>query len=264
MLVDSHAHLDQEDFDGDREQVLRRAGQAGVAAMINAGVAPGSWRRAQELFAAREDIFAAVGVHPHQAKDFREEHLAELTTLWTTQRKVLALGECGLDYFRDYSPRQQQRRAFAAQLGLALKLEAPVIIHSRAAAEETQRLLEEAAAAAGKPIRGVVHSFDYDAEQAARFLELGLSLGFTGAVTYRKSEGLRAAARQCPPERLLLETDCPYLAPCPHRGKRNEPAFLAHTADFLAHLRGELPEQLARQTSRNAIVLFRMPLQVPR
>jgi TatD DNase family protein len=234
-LIDSHCHLADERFAPDREQVLARARAAGVVAMVCVGAHPGEWDAVLALAAAEPDVHAALGVHPH--------HAAAAAGAWQALRplaragRLVALGEIGLDYHYDFAPRDRQRDAFAAQLALAQELDLPIIIHEREAADDLLAILDRE----GCP-PGVWHCFAGGPDLAAEALGRGLHLGFGGLVTFPKgTEGIRAAARLCPRQRLLLETDAPYLAPVPHRGRRNEPAFLADTARFLAELRGEGP-----------------------
>jgi TatD DNase family protein len=226
-MIDSHCHLTAEAFREDLPAVLARARAAGVTRMVTIGTSPQDWGAALALAAAEPDIACACGVHPHEAAAGGWEGLRSL--------KIVAVGEIGLDYHYDFAPRDKQRDAFAAQLQLAQEMALPVIIHEREAAEDVLAVLDRE----GCP-PGVWHCFSGDADLAREVLARGLHLGFGGLVTFRRgTEGIRAAARMCPPDRLLLETDAPYLAPVPHRGRRNEPAFVADTARFLGGLRGE-------------------------
>jgi TatD DNase family protein len=249
-LVDSHCHLDDRQFDPDREAVISRALEAGVSCMlaIGTGDGPPDLEAAIRLADAFPQVWATVGVHPHDARKATPEtwrHMRELLS----HPKVVAVGEIGLDYYYDHSPRQTQRAVFLEQLELAAEARKPVIIHTREAWEETLSLLRTHWAPTG--FGGVFHCFSGGPAEAREALGLGFHLGFGGVVTFPKAERVREAARYVPADRLLLETDAPYLAPVPHRGKRNEPAFILETARRLAAERGEPPETLAANTTRN-------------
>ncbi len=254
-LVDTHAHLDFEQFDRDRQAALRRAVEAGVAWLVDVGADLASSRRAVALAQEEPRIWAAVGVHPHDAATVTAAALAELRSLAHGPR-VVAIGEIGLDYYRDLSPRPRQREAFAAQLALAQELELPAIVHSREAHAETLEMLRAAARRAGVALRGVMHCFSGDLELARAVLDLGFYVGIGGPVTYPTAGGLAEVARLVPLERLLVETDSPYLAPQARRGQRNEPAYVRLVAERVAELRGLPPEEVGRITSDNARALF--------
>ena len=261
MFVDSHAHIDGEEFDADRSEVVARARAAGVRAILNVGTGDphsGSLERAVAVADEYEEVYAAVGVHPHDAKLYDETAESRLVGLVERGGKVVAWGEIGLDYHYDHSPREVQREVFARQLTLARTFNLPVIIHSRAADEETVEVLR--GAYAGAPRGGVMHCFGGGPALAEAALDLGFYISFAGNVTFKKAEPLREVARLVPLERLLVETDCPYLAPVPLRGRRNEPAFVVETARFLAELRGVGPAELGRLTSANFTRLFRVDL----
>ncbi|MCS6951895.1 MAG: TatD family hydrolase [Bryobacterales bacterium] len=249
-LVDSHCHLDDPQFDKDREAVIARALEAGVTHLlaIGTGDGPPDLEAAIRLTETFPQVYATVGVHPHDARKATAETWRRMREL-VSHPKVVAVGEIGLDYHYDHSPRPIQRAVFVEQLQLAAEARKPVIIHTREAWEETVSLLETHWASTG--IGGVFHCFSGGPEEAAQALALGFLLGFGGVVTFPKAERVRAAARSAPLERILLETDAPYLAPVPHRGKRNEPAFLRHTACALAALRQVPVEALAATTTRN-------------
>ncbi len=257
MFVDSHAHIDGEEFDADRDEVVARARAAGVRAILNVGTGDprgGNFERALAVSRKYEDVYFAVGVHPHDARlydDAAERYVADLLHGST---RAVALGEIGLDYHYDHSPRDVQREVFARQLRLARSLALPVIIHSREADEETLDILR--AEYAGAPRGGVMHCFGGGPELARGALALGFLISFAGNVTFKKADALREVAAAVPLERLLVETDCPYLAPVPHRGRRNEPAYVVETARFLASLRGVGHEELGRVTSENFSRLF--------
>jgi TatD DNase family protein len=251
LLVDTHAHLDMEQFDGDRAQALQRASEAGVEWLVDVGADLAGSRRAVDLAGNEPRIWAAVGIHPHDAATLTPEALAELTDL-AQRPRVVAIGEIGLDYYRDLSPRTLQQEAFATQLDLARRLHLPVIVHNRDAHADTLSLLR----AAGGGLRGVMHCFSGDLELARQVLDLGLHLGLAGPLTYPKATCLAEVARWAPMDRLLVETDCPYLAPQPCRGRRNEPAYVRWVAERLAELRGCPFTVVAQATSANAAALF--------
>ncbi len=256
MFVDSHAHIDGEEFDADRDEVIARAREAGVRAILNVGTGDphgGNFERAVALAEKYEGVHAAVGVHPHDAKLY-DETAEGLLLEFVRDRRVVAVGEIGLDYHYDNSPREVQREVFARQLRLAREEGLPVIIHSRDADEETLEILR--AEYAGAERGGVMHCFGGGPALAEGALALGFYISFAGNVTFKKADALREVALNIPFDRLLVETDCPYLAPVPHRGRRNEPAYVAATARFLAELRGVGDEELGRATSENFSRLF--------
>lgn len=254
--VDSHCHLDMERFDADREEVIARARGAGVSAMvtIGAGGPMESNRAAVELARRNADIYATVGIHPHDARTVDAAAMDEIGRL-AEDPKVVGIGETGLDFHYDNSPRPAQEEAMRRFTALARERGLPLVVHVRDAYELAARILrEEGLGEAG----GVIHCFSGDRAAAAAFLDLGLHLSYSGIVTFRNAEELREAARITPADRLLIETDAPFLAPVPMRGKRNEPAFVLHTAALLAEVRGETLDDVARATAENARRLFRL------
>ena len=259
VLIDSHAHLDFPQFDADRSNVIDRAGAAGVQAIVNVGADLASSRRAVALAAKHPSIYAAVGMHPHDAKKLDGAALAELREL-AQQPKVVAVGEIGLDFYRDLSPRDVQRRAFQAQLAWATRVGKPVIIHDRDAHDEIMQILTNWAAdfkgtqLAGR--LGVLHTFSGDLSMAERAMDMGFCISISGPVTYKNARQLADLVRTLPLERLLVETDCPYLTPHPHRGKRNEPAYVRLVAERIAALRGIPLEDVAEATTASARRLF--------
>jgi len=268
-LIDSHAHLDFSQFDGDREAVIARARQDGLVAIVNAGTSL-ECSRASVALADRVDfIYATVGIHPHGAKTATRAALDELRAL-ASHPKVVAIGEIGLDYYRDLSPRPVQRRAFADQLALAAKLGLPVVIHSRDAHDDVLDMLRDWAQgppsvppAGGGDVQkgqggriGVLHSYAAGPERLEEVLEMGFYIGISGPVTFKKAERLREVVAKVPSNRLLIETDCPYLTPEPHRGKRNQPAYVRHVAQTIAHVRGVTHRKIALATTDNARRLF--------
>lgn len=260
MLVDSHCHIDGEAFDHDRDEVVQRAREAGVAAMLNVGTGdPHSddFRRAVAVAERYENVFASVGVHPHDAKlydDNAEEHLIGLSK----SEKVIAWGEIGLDFYYDHSPRDVQLEVFRRQIRTAKALDLPIIIHSRDANDETVEILTEECSWDG--FRGIMHCFGGTPEMAETLMPLGFLISFAGNVTFKKAEDLRNAAMAVPLEKLLVETDCPFLTPVPFRGKRNEPSMVVQTARFLSDLYGVGFEELAEKTTRNFLDFFRLKL----
>lgn len=249
MLVDSHVHLAEDDYREDLVQVVREAEEAGVGCMVVPATDPQSWSRVLELGQQFASLFPALGVQPHDAKTYVPDLLEELRHLAPS---AVAIGEIGLDFHYDLSPRPSQITCFRAHLQLARDLSLPVILHCRDAEEEFLRALREV----GVPQGGVVHCCTCAWEYAKQFLDLGLHLGVTGMVTFPKLVNVHAIARQCPLERLLIETDGPYLAPVPHRGERNRPAFVAYVAQTIAKLRDMESSEVAQITSANALRLF--------
>jgi TatD DNase family protein len=259
MFVDSHAHLDGPEFDADRDDVIQRARDAGVSAILNVGTGDphsGALERAVELAEKHPDIFASVGTHPHDARlcdDAAEQRIASLVR---QSRRVIAWGEIGLDFHYDNSPREVQIEVFRRQLQLARDARLPVIIHTREAEAETIGALKSEWAGAGLP--GIMHCFSGSLALAQQALELGFLISFSGIVTFKKADDLRSIAAQVPLDKLLIETDCPFLAPTPFRGKRNEPAFVVEVARCLAALRGVAIEEMARLTSANFAGVFKL------
>lgn len=257
MLIDSHCHPDVEDFDADRGELLVRARAAGVTGLvaIGGGAAPGTLdvglRAAQSLDPGGRAVWATVGIHPHEAAQATEASFLQLQQLAADER-VIAIGEIGLDYYYDHSPRETQRTVFRRQMEVARVCGLPVSIHCRDAWDEC---LDEIAVF-GLPQGGVFHCFTGTFEQARRAVEIGFYLSFSGMLTFRKAEELRQVAAAVPADRILVETDSPYLAPVPYRGKRNEPAWVAKVAEELAHLRGWTVEETARRTTANFARLF--------
>ncbi len=254
MIIDTHAHLDMEQFRGDLQDVLARARDAGVRYIITIGSDIESSRAARDLAAAHEEIFFSPGFHPHDVKSATEADYAEIVEL-LKDPKAVAVGEIGLDYHYDHSPREAQREHFKRQLELAREMNKPIIVHSREAEADTMDII----ASAGLPeAGGTLHCFSGGPEMALKALGMGMYLSVGGTLTFNNSGALRDVIKTVPIERLLLETDCPYLAPKPLRGKRNEPSFLAYVVEALAELKGLSPEDVMRITSLNASLLFGM------
>ncbi|RLB54741.1 MAG: hypothetical protein DRJ42_08320 [Deltaproteobacteria bacterium] len=251
-LFDTHCHLDFDKYDDDFDEVLERAAAAGVRRMMTIGCVTtvADADTALRLVQAHPDrLRASVGVHPHDAEGATAEVLGAVERV-SRDPHVLAVGEMGLDFFYDNSPREAQREVFRAQVAIARSVKKPIVIHTRAAPEETLQILREEKAS---DVGGIIHCFSEDAAFAKASLDLGFVSAFSGLVTFgRKVEAIRDAATKQPLDALLVETDAPFLAPKPHRGKRNEPAYVAHTAACIAELRGISVEELAAQTCANA------------
>lgn len=250
-FVDSHCHLDDSKFDEDRDAAIERALEAGVTRLlaIGTGNGPPDLEGALRLAERHPHIYATIGVHPHDASKATDETFAKLRDL-AGHPKVLAVGEIGLDYHYDFSPRDVQRAVFDRQLAIASEAGKPIVIHTREAWEDT--LAQITALSHG----GIMHCFTGDATQARQALALGFHISLGGVLTFPKAEGLRQAAAIVPDDRLLIETDCPYLAPVPHRGKRNEPAFVVETARRLAQVRNTTIDHIAGLTTQNFNRLF--------
>jgi TatD DNase family protein len=251
MLIDSHAHLEMREFDHDRDEVVRRAKEAGVDCIVTVGTNLRDCRKAVALAAQYESVYAALGVHPHDVKGIDEKTYDAISRL-ISQPKVVAYGEIGLDFFRNRSPRDVQIRRFGEQLEMADDFNLPVIIHDRDAHAETLKMLGTWKGKKG----GVVHCFSGDAAMAKKCLDMGFYISIPGPVTYSKAEKLIEVVRQIPLERLLVETDAPYLTPQPHRGKRNEPAYVVHTAKRIADIKGLTLAEIGAATSQNARAVF--------
>jgi TatD DNase family protein len=260
LLFDSHCHLDSPELAKDLAGVLARARAAGVRWMVNigAGYGPDEAAKAVATAEAHEDVWATIGVHPHDAEKITEDTLDRMTELARNSRKVVAWGEIGLDYHYDHSPREVQRHVFRSQLEIALDLDLPVSLHVREAAVDTMVILRDFKAEAGDHLRGVWHCFTEEPEYALEAIDLGFYVSIPGIVTFGKADNVRRAAVALPLDRLLIETDSPYLAPIPHRGKTNEPAFVVETAKKIAELKGVSFEEVARATAANARAAYEL------
>jgi len=253
MLIDTHAHLDLDDFKADQEAVIERARANGVEHIITIGIGLKECRQTLEIARTHSFISAAIGIHPHNAShldlaalDFLEKHAKE--------PKVVALGEMGLDFFRNRSPREDQVRAFRAQLDLAESLKLPVVIHDREAHSETMEILREEKPTYG----GVLHCFSGDAAMARDCIDLGFLISIPGTVTFKNAAQIHDVVKNIPLEYLLVETDCPFLTPVPHRGKRNEPAYVRFVAEKVAELKNTNVEDVIEHTGANACRLFNL------
>ena len=262
-LIDSHAHIDDERFAEDREEMLERARAAGVTALLAIGTGPGAHKldAAMPYAEAHEWIYTTVGIHPHEAKDVTQGHLDELARL-ARHPKVIAWGEIGLDYFYEHSPRDVQKEVFTRQMELAEAAKLPLVIHCRPseasddAWQDCLSLMREHWAPKG--LGGILHCFTGNWPQAKSALDMGFMISFAGNVTFPKAQQIRDTALEVPLDRMLIETDSPYLAPVPHRGKRNEPAFVKETARKLGELRGLAVEQVGEKTTRNFYDFFKL------
>ena len=253
-MIDTHAHLQWPDFDKDREQVIKRAFDAGLRAIVSIGYDLNASREAVGIANSHEGVYAVVGIHPHNARTISAKVLSALRGL-AQDSKVVAVGEIGLDYYRNLSPRPQQKEAFEQQLQLARELKLPVVIHDREAHADILQIVRSH----GKDVAGVLHCFSGSLEMAREAVELGYLISLAGPVTFPNARNLHRLVQSLPMESVVLETDCPWLAPQLHRGKRNEPAFIVETVRKVAELKGTSFEDLVEATSENAKRLFRIP-----
>jgi TatD DNase family protein len=256
-LIDSHAHIDFPQFADDREAMLVRARDAGVGTLLAIGTGPGPEKLDAALpFAEQHDwIYTSVGIHPHEAKEVTPQHLDELARL-AQHPKVIAWGEIGLDYFYDHSPRDVQATVFRSQMELAHTAKLPIIIHCRDAWDDCLALIEQHWRPTG--LAGILHCFTGTLDHAKRGLDMGFLISFAGNSTYPKTQNIREVAKEIPLDRMLIETDSPFLAPQPYRGKRNEPAYVVEVAKTLATVRNLAPEEIAAATAANFRRLFRI------
>lgn len=254
-LFDTHAHLDQSEFDADRAAVIQRAHAAGLEAIVAIGVTADSSDAVVRLTREYPSLYAAVGIHPNYCAEAAPADWDRVLAI-VGQPRVVALGETGLDRYRDHAPLELQQEFFDRHLRLSQERDLPFIVHTRESQAEVLAMLREARARG--PLRGVMHSFTGDAAAAAECIALGMYISFAGMVTFKKSDDLRAVAATIPADRILVETDSPYLSPHPLRGKRNEPANVVLTAECLANVRGASVEEFASQTTENARRLFRL------
>lgn len=253
-LFDTHAHLDFDDYDRDRDEMIARARAAGVVRIVNAGFALNIAHKVLQIAERYDLVYAAVGIHPHVAGETASNYLEQLEKL-AAHPKVVALGEMGLDYFRNRSPKPAQQKVFREQLNLAKKLDLPIIIHDREAHGDTMDILRRNAPF---PAGGVIHCFSGSWEMAKECMAMGFYISIAGPVTFPKSTRLKDVAARVPSDRLLVETDAPYLTPVPHRGKRNEPAYVSFTLTEIAALRNMEADALANICTANGKKLFRL------
>ena len=252
MLIDSHAHLDDKRFNRDRKKLIENFENDGLELVVNIGADLKSSIDSVKLAEEYENIYAAVGVHPHSAKELDDDML-EIIRSFASREKVVAIGEIGLDYYYDNSPRDVQKIWFKKQLDLAKEVDLPVVIHTRDASQETFDILKEAQ---DGTLRGVLHCYSGSLEMALEYIKMGFYISLAGPVTFKNSKESKKVAQGVPLERLLIETDSPYLTPEPNRGKRNEPAYVRYVAAEIAELRGISYEELIEATSRNTKELF--------
>jgi len=253
-MIDTHAHLDDEQFKDDLEEVLGRAKEIGISKIITVSAAPGSIQNTLELTKTYDFIYGAVGLHPHDAKHWNDSYIDEIKS-GVKEEKIVAVGEIGLDYHYDFSPKDKQQEVFRTQVKLAKELNYPIIVHDRDATEDILSILTDELGDAG----GVIHCFTGNMESAKKYLDLGMHLSFTGILTFPKAQSIRDAAKIVPMDKFLLETDSPYLAPIPMRGKRCEPGFVKHTAEMLAEVKEVSLKEIIQVTDENAGRLFRLP-----
>ena len=254
MLIDSHAHLDDTRFDKDRDELIKSLKDVGVDLVINPGADLQSSIKSVSLSEQYDNIYAAVGIHPHEAKEMDESTL-EVLKSFANREKVVAIGEIGLDYYYDNSPRDIQKHRFIEQLDLAKEVDLPVIIHSRDAAGDTFDILKSAQDGS---LKGVLHCYSGSVEMALEYIKLGFYISIAGPVTFKNARIVKEVAKTVPMDRLLIETDSPYLTPEPYRGKRNEPVYVRQVAGTIAELRGISFEEVATKTSENTKKLFRI------
>jgi hydrolase, TatD family len=259
MLVDSHCHLDFPDFEAERDAVIGRAREAGVGLMVTISTRVRQFDRIRAIAEAYENVFCTIGTHPHNAEEEAGIPASELVKIATSHPKVVGIGEAGLDYFCDKAPRDLQAQGFRAHIEAARETRLPLVIHARQADEDVIRILDEETGKGAFPF--ILHCFSSGPELARRGVELGGYVSFSGILTFKNSQEIRDIAKTVPTDRLLVETDAPYLAPVPFRGKRNEPAFVAKTAAVLADTIGVTAEEIARITTEN---FFRLFTKVPR
>lgn len=253
MIFESHAHYDSRKFDEDREELLNSMQEHGVGIIVNVGATWKSVTTGLELANQYPFVYAALGLHPDEVGDLNEERFAILKAE-CQKEKVVAVGEIGLDYYWDNESHDIQKKWFIRQLELARELDLPVIIHSRDAAEDTLKIMKEHA----QGLRGVIHCFSYSKEMAEEYVKMGFCIGVGGVVTFKNGRKLKEVVEAIPLERILLETDCPYLAPEPHRGKRNSSLYIPYIAEEIANLKGITYEEVVAQTEQNARALFRV------
>lgn len=254
MIFDTHAHYDDEVFDEDREELFKKIQKEGVGIVVNIGASMESTKRSIELSEKYDFIYAAIGVHPSETADLTEEDMQWLARA-SALDKVVAIGEIGLDYHYDEPPRELQKKWFIRQLDLAKEVQLPVCIHSREAAQDTLDIMQ---AAHGEEIGGVIHCYSYGWDMAKIYLDMGFYLGIGGVVTFKNGKKLKDVVEKAPMERLVLETDAPYLSPEPYRGQRNSSDYLTYVASQIAELKGMTPEEVIRITEENAKKMYRI------
>lgn len=254
MWIDSHCHLDFSEFDADRDGVVQRARAAGVQRMVTIGTSLLEWPKVYDIAQTYDDVFCSVGLHPHEAE--AEQTSVEALMMHAAKPKVVGIGETGLDYFYDLAPRERQQDNFRIHIKAAQLCDLPLIVHTRDAEDDTIAMLQESQTNEGAALRGVIHCYSSARRLAEAALALGFYISFSGMLTFKKSEEIRDIAKDIPLDRLLVETDSPYLSPVPLRGKTCEPSYVVHTARQLAQVKGVSEEALAHQTTENFYRLF--------
>lgn len=253
MIFDTHAHYDDEQFENDRAELLASMKEQNVGTIVNVSATLESCRKAIALADKYPYIYAAVGIHPDEVGGLNEDTFADMKTLFG-HKKVVAVGEIGLDYYWDNEPHEVQKKWFVRQLELARELNLPVLIHSREAASDTLYVMKEYA----KGLTGVIHCFSYSREIAMEYVKMGFYIGIGGVVTFKNAKKLKEVAEVVPLERILLETDCPYITPEPYRGKRNQSGYLSYVAEQIAAIKGISAEEVIAQTEKNARTMYRI------
>lgn len=253
-MIDSHAHLDDRRFNYDRDMLIKNLEKNGVKRVYNIGANLDSSRRTLELAKKYDNIYAVVGIHPHNAKDFNEEIEKELLEM-AKHEKVVALGEMGLDFYYDNSPRDVQKEVFLKQIEMAEKVGLPIVVHTREASQQTFDILKEAIGKNNK-LKVLLHCYSGSVEMMREYVKLGCYIALGGVVTFQNAKVTKRVAKEVPLERLLIETDCPYLTPEPYRGKRNEPMFLKYVVEEIAEIRGVSPEEIERATEENTLKFY--------
>ena len=251
MIIDTHAHYDDEQFDADREELLGSMEEGGIGLIVNAGSTVTSWDKIVELTERYPFIYGAVGVHPDEVGELDEEKFLRMADL-LDRDKIVAVGEIGLDYYWDKEKHELQKEWFVRQLGLAREKEMPVIIHSREAAADTFEIMKQHAAG----MKAVIHCYSYSPEMAREYVKMGYYIGIGGVVTFKNAKKLKQVVQEIPLESIVLETDCPYLAPVPYRGKRNCSLYLPYVAEQIAELKGTTVEEVIQQTEKNSRELY--------
>lgn len=253
-LIDSHAHLEMPDYDTDRDDIIKRALSQSIEKIITIGIGMKECRQAIEIARIYPGVYAAVGLHPHNAKKMDAKTIDFIRTC-ACEEKVVAIGEMGLDFFKNWSPRKDQIRSFHEQLALAREIRLPVIIHDRDAHTETVRILKEDKA---EELGGVIHCFSGDFSMASTCIDMGFYISIPGTITFNNASGLADVVKKLPLNCLLIETDAPFLAPVPYRGKRNEPAYVKHVAEKIAEIKNIPFDEVAHTTTKNAAKLFKI------
>ena len=251
MIIDTHAHYDDEQFDADREELLSSMEEGGIGLIVNVGSTVASWDKIVELTEKYPFVYGAVGVHPDEVGELDEEKFLRMAEL-LDRDKIVAVGEIGLDYYWDKEKHDLQKEWFVRQLGLAREKEMPVIIHSREAAADTFEIMKQHAAG----MKAVIHCYSYSPEMAREYVKMGYYIGVGGVVTFKNAKKLKQVVQEIQLESIVLETDCPYLAPVPYRGKRNCSLYLPYVAEQIAELKGTTVEEVIQQTEKNSRELY--------